>query len=377
MLAEIGPFQALLDAIGWLLAWLYDLTGSFGFAIIILTIVFRIVLLPLGIKQIKSMQAMQALQPKIKEIQKKYKGDKQKVQEQTMKLYQEYGVNPLGGCLPLLLQFPILIAMYSVIRAPVPLPPDPDNPGVVTYKDNHLPEDSALFADITAHEGKGQQFLLMNLQCSPQNAGKTVDVKDTAGNPTGDTLDCGDGIPDRIPYYALLILMIGTTFYSSRQTQKATPASAQNPQTQIITKVMPLMFGVFGFAFPAGLILYWTVSNLFQIGQQAVMLRLGHIGPQAMDRRLTEAKSKAETRTDKPRTGIMGRMMERAEQERKRRLGEPEPPRKPPPRSSGSSKASPKGTAKGSGSGSSGKRSKGGSAGPRRSGPNRPKRPGR
>ena len=377
MLAEIGPFQALLDAIGWLLAWLYDLTGSFGFAIIILTIVFRIVLLPLGIKQIKSMQAMQALQPKIKEIQKKYKGNKQKVQEQTMKLYQEYGVNPLGGCLPLLLQFPILIAMYSVIRAPVPLPPDPDNPGVVTYKDNHLPEDSALFADITAHEGKGQQFLFMNLQCSPQNAGKTVDVKDTAGNSTGDTLDCGDEIPDRIPYYALLILMIGTTFYSSRQTQKATPASAQNPQTQIITKVMPLMFGIFGFAFPAGLILYWTVSNLFQIGQQAVMLRLGHIGPQAMDRRLTEAKSKAETRTDKPRTGIMGRMMERAEQERKRRLGEPEPLRKPPPRTSGSSKASPKGTAKGSGSGSSGKRSKGGSAGPKRSGPNRPKRPGR
>ena len=120
MLAEIGPFQALLDAIGWLLAWLYDLTGNFGFAIIILTVVFRVVLLPLGIKQIKSMQAMQALQPKIKEIQKKYKGNKQKVQEQTMKLYQEYGVNPLGGCLPLLLQFPILIAMYSVIRAPVP-----------------------------------------------------------------------------------------------------------------------------------------------------------------------------------------------------------------------------------------------------------------
>ncbi len=142
MLAEIGPFQALLDAIGWLLAWLYDLTGSFGFAIIILTIVFRIVLLPLGIKQIKSMQAMQALQPKIKEIQKKFKGNKQKVQEQTMKLYQEYGVNPLGGCLPLLLQFPILIAMYSVIRAPVPYPRTRTSPAVVAYKDNHLPEDS-------------------------------------------------------------------------------------------------------------------------------------------------------------------------------------------------------------------------------------------
>ena len=120
MLAEIAPFQWLLDAIGWVLAWLYDLVGNFGIAIIILTIVFRIVLLPLGIKQIKSMQAMQALQPKIKEIQKRFKGNKQKIQEQTMKLYQEYGVNPLGGCLPLLLQFPILIAMYPRSARPSP-----------------------------------------------------------------------------------------------------------------------------------------------------------------------------------------------------------------------------------------------------------------
>ena len=386
MLAEIGPFQALLDAIGWLLASLYDFTGNFGLAIIILTIVFRVVLLPLGIKQIKSMQAMQALQPKIKEIQKKYKGNKQKIQEQTMKLYQEYGVNPLGGCLPLLLQFPILIAMYSVIRAPVPSPPDPET-GEVQYVNNHLPEDSQLFRDITDHEGRGQHFLIMNLQCSPQQAGKTVPVLDTERKETDETLACGDSIPDRIPYYVILALMIGTTFYSSRQTQKATPASAQNSQTQIITKVMPLMFGVFGFAFPAGLVLYWTVSNLFQIGQQFVMLRLGHIGPQAMDRRLEEAKSKGSAKADKPRTGIMGKMMERAEQERKRRLGEPEPLRKPPPRTprSGQRSGGKGGGAKGgsggsgrsgSGTSGSGKRS-GGSAGPKRSGPNRPKRRGR
>jgi YidC/Oxa1 family membrane protein insertase len=362
MLAEIGPFQALLDGIGWLLAWFYDLTGNLGFAIIILTIVFRVVLLPLGIKQIKSMQAMQALQPKIKEIQKKYKGNKQKVQEQTMKLYQEYGVNPLGGCLPLLLQFPILIAMYSVIRAPVPMPEDPDRPGVVEYKDNHLPEDSELFVDMTQHNAEGLSFLTMNLECSPQNAGKTVPVLDTERRQTGDTLDCGDSIPDRIPYYTLLALMIGTTFYSSRQTQKATPSSAQNPQTQIITKVMPIMFGIFGFAFPAGLVLYWTVSNVFQIGQQAVMLRLGHIGPEAMDRRLTEARAKTSTRAEKPRSGFMGQLMERAEAERKRRQGAQEQPlRKPPPRTP------PKGKR------ASGKGTKGRSGRPKGSGPDRPR----
>jgi len=245
------------------------------------------------------------------------------------------------------------------------------------YSNNHLPEDSDLFADVTSHEGTGQRFLLMNLQCSPQFAGKTVDVRDTAGDPTGDKLECGDSIPDRIPYYALLALMIGTTFYSSRQTQKATPSSAQNQQTQIITKVMPVMFGIFGFAFPAGLVLYWTVSNVFQIGQQALMLRLGHIGPQAMDRRLTEAKSKASGGPNRTRTGFMGQMMERAEQERKRRQGEPSTPRKPPPRAGGSTKG---GSTKGGstkGGSTKGGSTKGGSGRPKGPRPNRPRRPGR
>jgi YidC/Oxa1 family membrane protein insertase len=311
------------------------------------------------------------LQPKIKEIQKKYKGNKQKIQEQTMKLYQEYGVNPLGGCLPLLLQFPILIAMYSVIRAPVPIAPDPEapTPEVVQYKDNHLPEDSQLFVDVTQQNEEGQQFLFMNLQCSPQNAGKTVPVLNTERRPTGDTLDCGQSIPDRIPYYVLLAMMIGTTYYSSRQTQRATPSSAQNPQTQIITKVMPIMFGIFGFAFPTGLVLYWTVSNVFQIGQQAVMLRLGHIGPDAMDRRLTETKARASARSEKPRSGFMSQIMERAETERKRRQGEPQALRKPPPRTSGTGKGGSRKGAKGGGSG----RPKGGSGRPKGSGPDRPR----
>jgi YidC/Oxa1 family membrane protein insertase len=374
MLAEIGPFQALLDGIGWLLARLYDLTGNLGISIIILTLVFRIVLLPLGIKQIKSMQAMQALQPKIKEIQKKYKGNKQKVQEQTMKLYQEYGVNPLGGCLPLLLQFPILIAMYSVIRAPIPYAEsDPAKPPGVEFKGNHLPEDSQLFIDVTQHHQEGQRFLFMNLQCSAQTAGKTVPVLDTQRKASGETVQCGDSTADRIPYYVMLAIMIGTTFYSTRQTQKATPASAQNQQTRVISRIMPVMFGVFGFAFPAGLVLYWTVSNLFQIGQQTVMLRLGHIGPAAMDRRLEQVKQKAAQKADKPRRGIMGQLMDRAEQERKRRQpGEPSPRKPPPRRNPGSSGSG--GSSRGS-SGGSGRPKGGGSGRPKGSGPNRPKRP--
>jgi YidC/Oxa1 family membrane protein insertase len=116
----LAVWQSLLDGLGAVLAWIYGLIGNFGLSIIVLTIVIRLVLLPLGIKQIKSMQHMQAIQPQIKALQKKHKGDKAKVQEETMKLYREAGVNPLGGCLPLLLQFPILISMYSVLRAPAP-----------------------------------------------------------------------------------------------------------------------------------------------------------------------------------------------------------------------------------------------------------------
>ena len=90
--------------------------GSWGWAIIILTIIVRLILMPLTFKQFRSAQAMQRIQPKIKELQRKYKTDKRKLQEETMKLYQEYRVNPFASCLPLLLQMPIFICLYYAIR---------------------------------------------------------------------------------------------------------------------------------------------------------------------------------------------------------------------------------------------------------------------
>ena len=162
-------FQGLLDGIGAVLAWLFELVGNYGLAIIILTVVIRVILLPLGVKQIKSMQAMQAIQPKVKEIQKKYRNNKQKAQEETMKLYRESGVNPLGGCLPLLLQFPILISMYAVLRAPEVRPQTESDQIAQSLSEtayyeihnNHVPVDSELFRAVVSHEGT--DFLFMNL----------------------------------------------------------------------------------------------------------------------------------------------------------------------------------------------------------------------
>jgi YidC/Oxa1 family membrane protein insertase len=368
MLAEIGPFQALLDAIGWVLAWVYSLIPNYGLAIIVLTLIIRLVLVPLGIKQIKSMQHMQALQPRIKELQKKYKNNKAKQQEETMKLYKEAGVNPLGGCLPLILQFPILIAMYAVIRPPT-LSPAPDQTGAYEMHNNHLPTDSALFANVINHQDT--DFLWMNLQCTVLGAGQQVELRDSEGNPlpngaqilnddgqplptdpqptTKSHLDCGTSrFPDIIPYALLLGLMVASTFYQQRQMQKASPPGSQSSQPQAIMKIFPLFFAFLGLSFPSGLVLYWTVSNGFQIAQQGFLLRAGHIGPDALDRRIAEQRARQAARADQPqKQGFMARMMERADQAQQNRDGE-KGSRKPPaggtgPRKPGNPKGRPSG----------------------------------
>ncbi len=325
-----APWQILLDAIGWVLAQVYEVIPNYGISIIVVTLVIKLLLLPLGIKQIKSMQHMQAIQPKIKELQKKYKSNKTKQQEETMRLYKEAGVNPLGGCLPLLLQFPILIAMYSVLRPPA-YEPVQDNGQLVAYEivNNHVPIDSQLFTDGVSHVGTS--FLAMNLQCTPSQvwSGPPVTIPATDGQDVQEgialradgedlgslsrpTLDCGANRAAAIPYGLILLFMTGTTFLQQWQMQKASPPGSASSQQQAILRIMPVMFLFFGINFPAGLIVYWTTSNLFQIGQQAVLIRAGHVGPDALEKRIEEQRARAEAGPIKP--GFFGRMMAKAEQ---------------------------------------------------------------
>ena len=105
--------------IGYLLGWIYNLIPNYGWALIVFTLVVKLLLLPLGLKQQKSMTKMQAMQPKITALQEKYKNDQQKLSQETMKLYKEYGVSPMGGCLPMLIQLPILFALYRVLYRPL------------------------------------------------------------------------------------------------------------------------------------------------------------------------------------------------------------------------------------------------------------------
>lgn len=241
-------FRAITEGLGAILSFFYDVIPSYGIAIILLTITVRVVLLPLAIKQIRSQHAMQRIQPMLKALEQKYKGNRQRLNEERMKLMKEHQVNPLGGCLPLILQLPIFIALYQVLSAG----------GGTRY----LPEGSAL---VRAIESKTATFLGMNLACNPSSAGRgIVTVR-------GNTLDCGSGIAAAIPFFVLVGLMVFTTYYQQRQMQAA--SGQQQAQMQVMLRIMPLFLGFISLSIPAGVLVYWVTTNLWQVGQQHVMLR--------------------------------------------------------------------------------------------------------
>jgi len=194
-----------------LLTFFYGVTVSlgmanYGIAIILITLAIKFVLYPLTVKQVKGMKAMQDLQPKMKELQEKYKGNSEKLNKEMALLYKESGVNPLSGCLPLIVQMPILMGIFFAIR--------------------------------DYHYAQMPSFLW---------------IADLSG-------------PD--PIYILPILSAATTYIQQKQT-----STEGNAQTKMMMNLMPLFIGYISLTFPAGLVLYWVVSNLFQIGQQWWMYR--------------------------------------------------------------------------------------------------------
>ncbi len=242
-------FNPVLNAIGAILAFFYGLVPNLGISIILLTFVIMAALFPLTAKQAKSMIEMQRVQPELKKLQAKYKNDRPKMNEEVMAFYKEHKINPLAGCLPLLVQMPIFFALYSVIRLP--------------YK--FVPLDSdlyhALCGDVSeAACGKSPlphhlSFLGMDLQVSAAGA--------------------HSGFGDALPYYLLVGLVVVTGFLQSRQSSRSAGANA-NPQMQMITKVLPVVFGLISINFPAGLVLYFLVSNIWRLGQQEYILRHFH-----------------------------------------------------------------------------------------------------
>jgi len=232
----------VIDPMVNILLLIYGFLGhNFGLAIIAFTILIRLITLPLTLQQQRSTQKMQEMQQskKMQDLQKKYKDDKQKLQEETLKLYREVGFNPLSGCLPTLIQFPIIIGLYQAIILALAASPIQ----LLGLSRRFYP----FITGMSALVPLDNRFLWMNL-AQPERL------------PIG---------PNSALPGVLTILVVITTYLSGKL---ATPPSsdAQGAQmSQMMTLYMPLLLGWFSYSFSAGLALYFVVSNLLQIAQYA------------------------------------------------------------------------------------------------------------
>lgn len=221
-----GWFEAIAQPIFYLLSWLFKITGNFGLAIIGLTIIIRLILFPIANKQFESMAKMRVVAPRMKALQEKYKDDKPRLQQEMMTLYKDEKVNPLAGCLPLIVQIPIFYALYKTL--------------LVSTEMRHQPF-ALWIKDLSAPD-----------PLTPLNLFGAIDWQ-----------------PPAIIAIGVLPLLLGVTMWLQ---QRLNPTPLDPVQKQVFA-IMPWMFMFIMAPFAAGLQLYWTVNNIVSIAQQAYMLR--------------------------------------------------------------------------------------------------------
>ena len=271
----MNPWQLLLNILGGILSFFYDIVPEYGLAIILLTLLVGLVLFPLTYKQTKSMKAMQDIQPEVKKLQKELKGDREELNKQLMALYQERGVNPAAGCLPLLIQMPIWFALYRVLWQGQGIPADSALKSVIETANNalYVSDANGLTStlkegvDITASQFSHVTFLGMNLLVRPSAA---VDFANFSFS----------GLVGALPYIFLIAVIVVAGLYAQVQTSRRRADSQgdeePNPQMQTMQramKILPIVFGFISWNFVAGLGLYFATSNVFRVGQQAIILR--------------------------------------------------------------------------------------------------------
>ena len=210
---------------GSLLELIYNVIGDYAISIIVFTVVVKLLLLPLTLTQTKSMKSMQLIQPKMDEIKKKYQNDPDKQNQKIMELYKEHKVNPLAGCLPLLIQFPIIIGLFNALREPV----------------------KYVFGTEAAYKIADTGFLWVNNLASP-------DV----------ILLGGISIQFILPILAAITTYIQSAMMSPKGGKK-------DPTQTMMLYMFPIMMLFWGISFPAGLLLYWVAGNIFQIVQQYII----------------------------------------------------------------------------------------------------------
>ena len=247
----------LRTGVSWVLVQFHQLLSTFmdpasgwtwALSIVGLVLVIRILLIPLFVKQIKAQRGLQIIQPQMKEIQKKYAGDRERQSQEMMKLYKETGTNPLASCLPILLQAPIFFALFSVLQGIAMKVPE----GVFNWPQYRYLLDIAHDASIFG----------VPLYATFWNADE---VAKQGFDPTN----------TRILAFILIILMSATTFLTQRQliVKNTAPDNPMVRQQKILLYVFPIVFAVGGVNFPIGVLIYWFTTNLWSMGQQFWVIR--------------------------------------------------------------------------------------------------------
>jgi YidC/Oxa1 family membrane protein insertase len=240
-------FQPLIDVFEAVLKFFHNSWGiSWGFSIVLLTIVMRAILLPLTVKQFHSMQKLQRLQPEMKAIQAKYKDDKQRQQQEVMKFYKENEINPLGSCLPLVLQIPVFISLFYMLRQDL--------------RKNICPHTQTAYQlkYAAAHHVTLAQAASHFTPCGANNGAGFLFIPDLTDKATGWVL------------IVLLLLYVGTQLASSLMMS----SPMMDKQQRNLMLLLPLVFVVIVINFPAGLIVYWITTNTWTMGQQFVVRRM-------------------------------------------------------------------------------------------------------
>ncbi|CAN5758991.1 hypothetical protein BH10ACT1_BH10ACT1_40430 [soil metagenome] len=286
------------------LEFFYGIWPNYAGAISLLTLSIMVILLPLTLKGTRSMLAMQKLQPELKKLQNKHRDDRQKLNEEVMKFYKENNINPMSGCLPLILQMPVFFVLYRTLyellnRAPyghdvgaaVARSANKVNGSVFSefgyFRPKHLDLSSKLYQDLSAT--REMRSFGINLAESAQKA-------------------FSHGFVNALPFIVLVLGVTATSFYQQRQIAGRNPAAAAaNPQQQMLMKIMPLFFAFISLTLPAGIVVYFLVSNLFRIAQQAFITRTMYRdtdGPLS-----TTGKEVDTSSTDKPK-GLIAQLRE-------------------------------------------------------------------
>jgi YidC/Oxa1 family membrane protein insertase len=240
----------MFQPLAGLMAWFYDIWPSYGGTIILLTLAVMIVLTPLTLRGTRSMLRMQRLQPEMKRIQKEFKDDRQRQNEELMKFYKDNGINPLSSCLPLLIQMPVFIILYRVLHGLT------QSTGGVTeacpdggcFEPKYLDHSTSLYESLISHSQLN--WLGFDLAISPSKA-------------------LSEGFGTFLPYGIMIIIVLVSGYVQQAQIQgRSQNQQSTNPQQQMIMKILPLFIGVISFGLPGALVLYFVTSNLFRVGQQ-------------------------------------------------------------------------------------------------------------